>query len=97
MCRIHGLLTACSGTVRLTHSHSDVWGAGDDSGRHGNNLRSGISYCTLPLSNPTHIQATKGETVRERERERDGGREGEKKRENRENKPIIKTMPQLSQ
>ena len=66
-------------TVRLTHSHSGVWGAGDDSRRHGNNLRPEISYCTLPLSNPTHIQATKGGTVRERERE--GGRERERERE----------------
>ena len=92
-------MTACSGTVRLTHSHSGVGVAGDDSGRHGNNLRPGISYCTLPLSNPTRTQATKEETEREREREggreRERWREGEKKRENnRESKPIFKTMLQ---
>ena len=73
-------------TARLTHSHSGVWVAGDDSGRHGNNLLPGISYYTPPLSNPTHIQATKGETVKERgregggerEREMEGGREKER-------------------
>ena len=62
--------------MRLTHSHSGVGVAGDDSGRHGNNLLPGISYYTPPLSNPTHIQATKGRDS-EREREREGGRERE--------------------
>ena len=68
--------------MRLTHSHSGVGVAGDDSGRHGNNLLPGISYYTPPLSNPTHIQATKGRDS-EREREREGGRERERERDGR--------------